>query len=241
MERQEVIKPIEYKSIIGADVVKDVDTESGVVTVYYSAKNMVDSDEDSIVDGAYKKSISEWGPKAKNRIWHLINHSTEKHVAKPFELIEDHYGLLARVKMPNTTLGRDTLELYKEGHYTEHSFGFNTVKSEKKSGYNEIQEVRVFEGSSVLWGANEKTPTVGVKSLTKEQAYDEFERTIKSLRNGKYTDETFELLELKLLQLQSYFIDVTKTTEPVITTQPDAMKESEILAIIEITKQNLRQ
>jgi HK97 family phage prohead protease len=194
---------IEYKSIVGPQAVKDIDTKGRVITVYYAAKNMVDSDKDSISDNAFTKSVQDWGPNGKNRIWHLINHNPERHVAKPFELMEDNYGLLSRVKLPNTSLGNDTLELYKEGHYSEHSIGFNTIKSENKGSYNEIQEVRLFEGSSVLWGANENTPTVNVKSLDKSFLEDEFERTIKSLRNGRFSDDTFELLELKLLQLKS--------------------------------------
>jgi hypothetical protein len=110
--------------------------------------------------------------------------------------------------MPNTTLGNDTYELYKEGHITEHSIGFQTIKSQAKSGYNEINEIKLFEGSSVLWGANANTPTVGVKSQIKSVLVDEMGKTIKSLRNGHFTDETFELLELKLKQLQQYLAEM---------------------------------
>jgi hypothetical protein len=123
-------------------------------------------------------------------------------------MMEDGFGLKARVKMPNTTLGNDTYELYKEGHITEHSIGFQTIKSQAKSGYNEINEIKLFEGSSVLWGANANTPTVGVKSQIKSVLVDEMGKTIKSLRNGHFTDETFELLELKLKQLQQYLAEM---------------------------------
>jgi HK97 family phage prohead protease len=182
--------------------------DSKTVTVYYSAFGNVDSDGDVIMPGAFTKSIKENGPDGKNRIWHLFNHSTDKPVSKPKELTEDAFGLKAVVKMPNTTLGRDTYELYKDGHITEHSIGFKTVKSQAKSGYNEIQEIQLFEGSSVLWGANSNTPTVMVKSEIKSTVIDEIAKTIKSLRNGFYTDETFGLLELKLKQLQQYLAEM---------------------------------
>jgi HK97 family phage prohead protease len=77
--------------------------DSRTITVYYSAFGNVDSDGDIIMPGAFTKSIKENGPGAKNRIWHLFNHSTDKPVSKPKELIEDAFGLRAVVKMPNTT------------------------------------------------------------------------------------------------------------------------------------------
>jgi len=195
------------KKAVSASVV-DMADDSKTVTVYYSAFGNVDSDGDVIMPGAFTKSIKENGPQGKNRIWHLFNHSTDKPVSKPKELSEDTFGLKAVVKMPNTTLGRDTYELYKDGHITEHSIGFKTVKSQAKTGYNEINEIQLFEGSSVLWGANSNTPTVMVKSEIKSTLIDEIAKTIKSLRNGFYTDETFGLLELKLKQLQQYLAEM---------------------------------
>ena len=194
------------KAVSGAPV--DMEDGSRVITMYYSAFGNVDSDGDVIMPGSFTKTLKENGPNATNRIWHLFNHSTDKPIAKPFEMMEDEFGLKARVKMPNTTLGNDTYELYKEGHITEHSIGFQTIKSQAKSGYNEINEIKLFEGSSVLWGANANTPTVGVKSQVKSVLVDEMGKTIKSLRNGHFTDETFELLELKLKQLQQYLAEM---------------------------------
>ena len=195
------------KAVSGVPV--DMADDSRTITVYYSAFGNVDSDGDVIMPGAFTKSIKENGPQGKNRIWHLFNHSTDKPVSKPRELMEDAFGLKAVVKMPNTTLGRDTYELYKDGHITEHSIGFQTVKSAERSmGVSEITEIKLFEGSSVLWGANSNTPTVMVKSEIKSTLIDEIAKTIKSLRNGFYTDETFGLLELKLKQLQQYLAEM---------------------------------
>jgi hypothetical protein len=104
--------------------------------------------------------------------------------------------------------------LYKDGHITEHSIGFKTIKSQAKATANEITEIQLFEGSSVLWGANANTPTVSVKSEIKATVIDEIAKTIKSLRNGFYTDETFGLLELKLKQLQQYLAEM-ENEEPV--------------------------
>ena len=220
------------KAVSGAPV--DMTDSDRVVTVYYSAFGNIDSDGDIIVPGAFTKTLKENGPQGKNRIWHLFNHSTDKPVSKPFELVEDFFGLKARVKMPNTTLGNDTYELYKAGHITEHSIGFQTIKSNPSKsmgsdGANMITEIKLFEGSSVLWGANANTPTVGVKSQIKATLIDEMGKTIKSLRTGKFTDETFELLELKLKQLQQYLAEMEDETSipPIDQPQTDFPGELE--------------
>jgi hypothetical protein len=132
--------------------------------------------------------------------------------------------------MPNTTLGNDTYELYKEGHITEHSIGFQTIKSQAKSGYNEINEIKLFEGSSVLWGANANTPTVGVKSQIKSVLVDEMGKTIKSLRNGHFTDETFELLELKLKQLQQYLAEMEDEESVDLEEQPQKPMDEDFVS-----------
>ena len=214
------------KGVSGAPI--DMSDDSRTIVVYYSAFGNVDSDGDMIMPGAFTKSLKENGPQGKNRIWHLFNHSTDKPVAKPFDMAEDSFGLKSYVKMPNTTLGRDTYELYKDGHITEHSIGFQTVKSQAKSAYNEISEIKLFEGSSVLWGANANTPTVMVKSEIKATVIDEIAKTIKSLRNGFYTDETFGLLELKLKQLQQYLAEMEDEESVPSEQQPPVDEPSDL-------------
>jgi hypothetical protein len=149
-----------------------------------------------------------------------MNHSTDKPVAKPYSMVEDAFGLKAQVKLPNTTLGNDLYELYKAGHITEHSIGFQTIKSQDKGQFNEITEIKLYEGSSVLWGANANTPTVSVKSEGKPEVIDEINKTIKSLRTGNFTDATFELLELRLKQLQQYLSEIENVDSIIEDSQP---------------------
>ncbi len=211
--------------------VKDVDTTGRVITVYYSAFNNVDRDNDAIVKGAFTKTVKEQGPAGRNEIWHLIGHDPTKHVAKPFEIGEDSYGLLARVKIPNTTLGNDTLELYREGHYKHHSIGFRTIRQVKRADHNEIQEVALFEGSSVVWAANPSAITVGIKSMTKQEVLTDFDLTIKSLRNGTFSDATFSLLEIKLRQLHQALIDTTPAASAPGPDKELTAKQEQIRAI----------
>lgn len=185
----------------------------GVIQVYPTNFVHVDTDRDKIRPTAYNKTITEWGPQGRNRIWMLKAHDTTQWVSKPKELVPDNFGVLATIKIPQTTLGKDLILLYEDGHITEHSVGIVTVQQKyiKEEDYNDISEVKWYEFSPVAWGANEYTPTISVKSL--DDAISQFEITRKSLRNGKYTDETFELLELKLMQLEDWMVQHVKAVE----------------------------
>ncbi len=194
--------------------VKDVDRKGRTVTGYFSTwgylptgQPMPDSDGDVMDKGAFSKTLQMNGPESGNRIWHLFNHDTGKPIGKPTTLKEDATGLYFETKFPDTVLANDILKLYESGSITEHSIGFNIIQSRNESNYQLIQEVRLWEGSSVLWGANENTPVTGLKA-------EEF--TIKTnllnelMRNGTLSDETFEMIEKLLKDIQAIF----KSGEP---------------------------
>lgn len=185
--------------------VKDVDTTGRNVVLYGAAFDRLDRDGDVIVKGAFTKTIKEQGPQGIGEIWHLLFHDTQRPVARPVSLEQDNYGLLAVVPMPNTTVGDDTLQMYLEKHYRHHSIGYSTIRSQPKTGYKELQELRLFEHSTVLWAANPAATVVDVKSLIKDMTMSDIQKeidlTIKSFRNGKFSDEGFALLEIKLQQL----------------------------------------
>lgn len=200
-----MIKPFNIKSLIGE--ITDVDKASRTTVTKWSAFGNKDSDGDVITKGAYIKTIKDKGPKGANLIWHLVDHnsSLKSAIAKPSELYEDTH-LVAVTKFPNTTLANDMLELYEAGHINQHSVGFTTVRSKAHKDFNEIQEINLFEGSSVLWGANSDTGTISAAKsifgdLSKDQLEVEYERTIKSIRDGHFSDDTFSLLEIKMRQL----------------------------------------
>jgi len=205
---------IQYKSTDA--VIKDLDRKTGVVTGYFSKFDNIDADQDIIVKGAFAKSIMENGPNSsKPRIMHLYQHDMRKPLGKPEVLREDDEGLYFESKIVGTSYGEDVLKLYEAGVINEHSIGFNTVKSEPKDGANYIYEVRLYEGSTVTFGANEDTPFTGFKSMTPKQAVERVEQLTKAVRNGTFTDDTFHLLEIQLKQLQQYIIDsLIDTPEP---------------------------
>jgi uncharacterized protein len=223
-----------------ADSVLDVCDTSRRVKNVLNRASYKDFDEDVIDPSAFNKTIKERGPKAKNLMWHLTDHnpSLKTAVGKFSEVYMEGNDLIGITDIPNTSWGNDVLEFYKTGHINQHSIGFKSIQSEKKKDsqfgeYNLIKEVMLFEGSAVLWGANDATPNLAVgKSLTKEEAITEYTKAVETIGKitkylkGNLTEETCELLEIQLTQLQEKLINLQSViaTEPDLSTQPEEVK-----------------
>lgn len=218
-------KAFEYKGLVSnvndAVLVKDIDEKEGRIRGYFAVFGNVDSDGDVIMPGAFKRTIQNNG----KRIKHLWQHDPWRPMAAP-EVQEDTYGLLFDSVISKTSYGRDAIQLYVDGVIDEHSIGFNTITQQKsKGGHNELIELKLWEGSSVTWGANEMARTESIKSLTKEQAFDRMNRALKAFRNGSYEhDEIFELLEIYTKQLQQHILDLTEGSTPPATEAPAPQK-----------------
>jgi HK97 family phage prohead protease len=204
-----------YKNI-SQGIIEDVDDVKGVVTGYFSAFNNIDSDGDVIVSGAYKKTVAENGPNGKNRIMHLLQHNPLMPLAKPMELIEDGKGLRFVSKITETSYGKDVIKLYAEGVFNEHSVGFEIIKSDNKAGYREIREIKLWEGSTVTWGANPNTPIESMKSWDKPKSEEMLSKFCNILRNGDLTDESMIQLEIGLKQLQNHLIELEEKSVEIV-------------------------
>ena len=193
-----------FKNISG--VLKDVDVKNRIVSGYFSAFGNVDSDNDVIMPGAYTKTISENGPTGSQRIKHLLQHNTDQPLGLIKELKEDNYGLFFRSQLVPTSYGLDTILLYDAGVYNEHSVGFQTVKSQSKGSYNEIQEIKLWEGSTVTWGSNANTPVTGMKAkFTVDQFAEKLDRLQNSIKAGSFTGENEYLLELSFNEVKGMY------------------------------------
>ena len=222
--------------------IKDVDPESGIITGYFSVFGNVDSDGDIVLPGAFRKTIKENGPDSpKSRILHLYMHDPSKILAKPHVLKEDKKGLYFESKISETSLGKDVLQLYRDKVLTEHSIGYQIVKREvDESGKERIQklvELKLWEGSTVGWGANMEATVETVKAGDKKE-FNKIIEKIKALETavkGSYTDDTARELEIQLNQLKQLVID--SLTEPVIST-PESKVDGMLLA--EILKSKIK-
>ena len=216
-----------------SDSVKDVSEKDRRVKVAISHMGSKDFDNDVIDHTAYNKTIKERGPQGANLIWHLTDHnpSLKSAVGKFSEVSVEGDYLVGITNIPNTSWGNDVLEFYKTGHINQHSIGFKTIKDEiqekgKETEYNLIKEVFLYEGSAVLWGANINTPTLG-KTLTKEELEDELNKLtkemsvlVKSLRDGRFTDDAFEFIEIRTAQINEAIKSIMNT-QPAEAVEPD--------------------
>jgi HK97 family phage prohead protease len=168
-------------------------------------------------------------------IWSLVDHKADMAhtLGKPKELYIEGDMLVAVTDLIETECGEDAIKLYEAGLINQHSIGFSTLKSDvnQKTGVRTITELKLYEGSAVLWGANPETPTLGFKGEfkeTKENLSIRLENLIKAFRGGTFTDDTFALMEIQIKQIQAELLalEITETiTQPAEAVEPTPVVE----------------
>lgn len=236
-----MLKAYQQKGLVSnvenAILVKDIDEKEGRIRGYFAVFGNVDSDGDIIMPGAFKRTIQNNG----KRIKHLWQHNPEQPIAVP-AIEEDHYGLIFDSLISKTSLGKDVIRLYMDGVINEHSIGYEVIKKRdsdtqtverwgQKVPVKELHELKLWEGSSVTWGANSRALTESVKNMQKDEAITliskRMDSVLKAVRNGKYEhEEIFDMLELYFEQLKGLIIDLTGSTQPAAPPAPDPRKEA---------------
>jgi len=230
------------------DMILDIEPETRTVKACWSRIGNVDLDNDIIVAEAFTKTIKERGPKGKNMIWSLVDHKADMAhtLGKPKELYIEGDMLVAVTDLIETECGEDAIKLYEAGLINQHSIGFSTLKSDvdQKTGIRTITELKLYEGSAVLWGANPETPTLGFKGEfkeTKENLSLRLENLIKAFRGGSFTDDTFALMEIQIKQIQAELLalEVAETiTQPAEAVEPTpAVEEASNEEVLKAIKQ----
>jgi len=230
------MKQFQSKDI--ANGIMDVDTATRRVKAVWSRMNNIDLDNDIIVPEAFTKTLMERGPAGKNLVWSLVDHKADMAnvIGKPEELYVEGDMLVAVTPIVETEKGTDMLKLYEAGLVNQHSIGFSTIKSDfqsEKKDVRVIKEVKLYEGSAVLWGANPETPTISVKSQTKEDLNNRLERLLKAFRGGKFTDDTFALMEIQIKNIQADLLalDFTQSAQEAI--EPKQSVDNEVMKAIQ--------
>jgi hypothetical protein len=230
------------------DMILDIEPESRTVKACWSRIGNVDLDNDIIVAEAFTKTIKERGPKGKNMIWSLVDHKADMShtLGKPKELYIEGDMLVAVTDLIETECGEDAIKLYEAGLINQHSIGFSTLKSDvnQKTGVRTITELKLYEGSAVLWGANPETPMLGFKGEfkeTKENLSIRLENLIKAFRGGTFSDDTFALMEIQIKQIQAELValEVAETiTQPADAVEPTkAVEEASNEEVLKAIKQ----
>lgn len=201
------MKNIEYKDFTGS--VKDVDVKNRIITGFLTSSETEDRGKDIIRSGSAKKTIAENG----NNIW-FLNHHDWKQPHGKFAIVEERKeGIYFESnKLPNTSYSNDLIELYNNEIIKEHSIGFVTIKKSYQGETRIIEELKLYEGSNVTLGANPNTPFMGYKSATLKEVQAQSKLITKAFRDGTFTDETFQLLEIALKQLELQAYEIGKKT-----------------------------
>jgi len=219
-----------YNTKASAEI-RDVDSVGRKVAVYLAKFDNIDSDNDMITKGAFTKSIQERGPQSagNRKIAFLRHHNWEMQIGKFLELNEDENGLFAVGELGTSTQGEDAFRDYEDGIIREHSIGFQYIADKTKwipdssveaGGYFSVNEVKLYEGSAVTFGANEMTNVVGVikgeqKTARIERITNELNICLKALVNGKGTDERLHEMEMKIKYLNSELITLA-SADPIM-------------------------
>jgi HK97 family phage prohead protease len=229
--------------------VKSIDEQQGIVQFYANAFNNIDADGDVSLPGSFTKTLSE----NLGRMRWLLNHDIDKLLGVPFidGGMEDSFGLISTNKANmDKVLAKDTFQdylLYKKYNRTlEHSVRVSPIKYETVEkegipiewkeqaygmGYDRIRivkEWRLMEVSTVMWGANEKTPLLDIKSLNNLDNTIKYFETMLSMN---YTDERMKSIE------DTYNILKSLKNEPLKSTgEPD--EDTRLEPILDIFKKS---
>jgi HK97 family phage prohead protease len=194
------------------DKLIDADENAGIIKGYASIFGNKDSDNDIIIKGAYKKTLSENGERVK----YLYQHDMALPIGKMQELYEDEKGLMFVAKIAQTQLGKDVIELMKAGIITENSVGILPLKGKEQSGYREITEVKLYEISAVTLAANDQAKILDVKgNVDVNKLSKRYDNLSKLLKKGNISDEMGFAIEAEVLKLKSLFIEFTKPVDKI--------------------------
>ena len=180
----------------------DIDENLGIVKGYGSIFGNIDSDNDIIEKGSYRRTIKNNG----NRVKYIYNHDITKPIGRMKELEEDDKGLRFVAEVPKTPFGTEILELMKYGVIDENSVGIQpTEKEMRDDGVRIIKEVKLYEVSAVTLAANDQARIMEVKSQKDgEYIIKRFNSLITFIKNAEnVSDELGYAVEYELEMLKS--------------------------------------
>lgn len=133
--------------------------DAGVIEGYGSVFGGLDSYGDTIIPGAFQKSISAKRPKM------LWQHRMDMPIGVWDEIAEDAKGLRLKGRLADTSYGQDARKLLRMGALDGLSIGFRAVGADRGEGGTRIlKEIDLVEVSVVTDPADPAATVTGVKS-----------------------------------------------------------------------------
>ena len=160
---------------------KTTNEVEGKVEAVFSKFNEIDSDNDVVLPGSIK---SGFGDKGVAMVW---AHDWQKVIGRGEIEQDEEKAIFKGQFIMDTEQGRDAFNIVKAmGDLQQWAFGFEIKESEngmfKKDNEEQevrfLKDVRVWEVSPVLVGANQNTYTMATKNETKEALGDDLYTTI---------------------------------------------------------------
>jgi HK97 family phage prohead protease len=194
----------------------------------------IDSAGDVIVDGAFKKTLSE----RAGRIAFCLQHDIFNPIGKILEIKEDEKGLFLKVRISDSE--PDVKTKIREGILKEMSIGYSVMdaKNGEKDGKDVLflTDIKLFEVSLVTVAANPEAMIEAMKAegqTTQDVIEAEFDRLLALERNN---EKKYEIMKLKALVMSLPFESkgTEKPLEDDNTNQDEPLKVSsnEILNIL---------
>lgn len=222
-----------------SDIVKDIDSQKREVVFKFAKFNDYDSDNDIILPDAFNKTIKESGPKGADRVYHLWMHDrkTNPPIGKVLDLWTDSQFAYAKSKMLNSELANNIFDGYMNDAVKEHSFwakSFNHGVNDK--GGKILKELKLFEVSTVIWGANENAKLVEVLkgSFVEAEGIKDHILSLKNwVKKSSASDEFLETLEIELEKALDIIDSLEKSGREVT---PEKTEPSFTLSLADIYK-----
>jgi len=152
--------------------------DDGTFAGYGSVFGVVDSYNEIVAKGAFKRSLREW--RRKDRMPALLwQHDSTQPIGIYTKMREDDNGLAVEGKLAlRTSVGSEAYVLLEMGALNGLSIGFNTRQSEQdqKTGIRTLTDVDLWETSIVTFPANDEARVEQVKAC--QSNVRDFERLL---------------------------------------------------------------
>lgn len=155
---------------------KSID-ESGTFSAYASIFNNVDYEKDTVIKGAFTKSLSE---KTPVMLW---NHDTAEPIGIWTVLKEDDKGLYVEGKLliDEVARAKEVYSLLKNNAISGLSIGYSVNDYDYTTdGVRELKDLTLFEISLVSVPCNDEARIISVKSVEELDTLKDVEKYLKS-------------------------------------------------------------
>lgn len=157
-----------------------VDINKGIFEGYASVFDVVDSYGDNIKQGAFRKTLQEGSDRVKVLYLHM------NPFGKPIEMREDSHGLYTKTQATPTKENQDRLQYIKDGVVDSLSIGYDLVEGkfdENENGGYDIYELKLWEYSPVIWGANP------LANIARDKEIAQLTKSMNNIQDGFLNDD----------------------------------------------------